>query len=62
MSTTPTAAPQEKTAQDLLTELDAAKHAVEFCLNHVNGLVDMHGLVYWAGRVEALRARIVEVL
>lgn len=38
-----------------VTELAKAKDAVRFCLDTPAGLVDMHGLAYWANRVEALR-------
>ena len=43
----------------ILDRLDTAKRNVAWLLDHPNGLVDMHGLVYWAGRVEALRAEVV---
>jgi hypothetical protein len=42
--------------------LQKAKDAVRWLVDHSEGLVDMHGLVYWAGRVEALRAEIREAL
>ena len=40
-----------------ITELTKAKEAVNWLLTH-DGLVDMHGLVYWAGVVERLRKEI----
>jgi len=43
-------------------ELQYAKEAVIFMLNHENGLVDMHSLEYWAGVVTQLRKEIRENL
>jgi hypothetical protein len=43
---------------DKLQDLEVAKRNVRWLLDHANGLVDMHGLTYWAGRVEALRTEI----
>ena len=40
------------------TELKKAKQNVLWLLEHSKGLVDMHGLVYWAGVVETLRTEI----
>lgn len=40
-------------------ELETAKKNVAWLLKH-DGLVDMHGIVYWAGRVEAARQAINE--
>jgi hypothetical protein len=39
-----------------------AKDAVRWLLDHTEGLVDMHGLKYWAGEVERLRAAIKATL
>jgi hypothetical protein len=39
-------------------QLATAKHNVAWLLEHANGLVDFHGLTYWAGVVERLRADI----
>lgn len=39
------------TIVEVATELEKAKDAVRFCLEHESGLVDMHGLEYWAGVV-----------
>lgn len=36
-------------------ELEIAKRNVRWLLDHPDGLVDMHGLTYWAGRVQSLR-------
>ena len=40
-----------------LAELTKAKEAVTWLLKH-DGLVDMHGIVYWSGVVERLRGEI----
>ncbi|MCK0441297.1 hypothetical protein MUG78_18015 [Gordonia alkaliphila] len=45
-----------------MVELATAKHNVAWLLEHESGLVDMKGIVYWAGRVEALRAEIRSLL
>lgn len=45
---------------ELFEQLEEAKQAVKNCLESDNTLVGMHGLVYWAGRVEALRQQIKE--
>lgn len=42
----------------LFEQLEEAKQAVKSCLESDNTLVGMHGLVYWAERVEALRQQI----
>lgn len=47
---------------ELFEQLEEAKQAVRSCLESDNTLVGMHGLVYWAGRVEALRQQIKEKL
>lgn len=39
-------------------KLAKAKEAVSYCLEHSTGLVDMHGLSYWAQEVENLRGQI----
>lgn len=46
----------------LVEEIATAKRNVVWLLDHPNGLVDMHGLAYWAGRVESLRKQVGEVL
>lgn len=43
-------------------QLEEAKQAAKSCLESDNTLVGMHGLVYWAERVEALRQQIKEEL
>ena len=47
---------------EVATELEKAKDAVRFCLEHEYGLVDMHGLSYWAGVVEHRRKEIKEMI
>lgn len=44
-----------------IKELEYAKKAVMSCLENHNVLVDMHGITYWAGRVEKLREEILAV-
>jgi hypothetical protein len=39
--------------------LETAKRNVRWLLDHPMGLVDMHGLAYWAGVVERLRKDLV---
>ena len=46
----------------MLEELKKAKDAVKWLIDHESGLVDMHGLVYWAEVVERLRKEIKETL
>lgn len=46
----------------LCDELKYAKRAVISCLDSSDTLVDMHGLEYWAGRVESLRKELKEKL
>ena len=43
---------------ELFKQLEEAKQAVKRCLESDNTLVGMHGLVYWAERVETLRQQI----
>ena len=50
------------TIVEVATELEKAKDAVRFCLEHDSGLVDMHGLEYWAGVVERRRKEIKEMI
>ena len=51
-----------RTIVEVATELEKAKDAVRFCLEHESGLVDMHGLSYWAGVVERRRIEIKEMI
>lgn len=51
-----------RTIVEVATELKQAKDAVRFCLEHESGLVDMHGLEYWAGVVERRRKEIKEMI
>ena len=53
---------KQRTIVDVATELEKAKDAVKFCLEHEYGLVDMHGLEYWAGVVERRRIEIKEMI
>jgi hypothetical protein len=46
----------------LIDKLVKAKDAVRWLLDHEAASVDMHGLTYWAGEVERLRAEIREAL
>lgn len=43
-------------------ELMEAKHNCQFCLDNATGDADMHGLVYWAERVEKLRNEVADML
>lgn len=45
-----------------LQELATAKENVSLLLENEAGSIDMHGLTYWATRVEALRAEIKAAL
>lgn len=47
---------------ELFEQLEEAKQAAKSCLESDNTLVGMHGLVYWAERVETLRQQIKEQL
>ena len=53
---------KQRTIVEVATELEKAKDAVKFCLEHESGLVDMHGLSYWAGVVEHRRIEIKEMI
>lgn len=53
---------KHRTIVEVATELEKAKDAVRFCLEHEYGLVDMHGLSYWAGVVEHRRKEIKEMI
>ena len=43
---------------ELIKELEYAKEAVRWLLDNGDGMVDMHGVAYWAGEVERLRKKI----
>ncbi len=43
------------TLKSTLEELETAKENVRWLLDNSEGSVDMHGIEYWAGRVERLR-------
>lgn len=49
-------------AQQVMKNLQIAKSAVIFCLENPKGYVDMHGLSFWAQRVEELREEIQKYL
>lgn len=52
----------QRSIVDVAAELEKAKGAVKFCLEHESGSVDFHGLAYWAGVVERLRKEIKEMI
>ena len=43
---------------ELIKELGYAKKSAKWLIDNADGLVDMHGLAYWAGEVERLRREI----
>jgi hypothetical protein len=43
------------TIQDYINDLEIAKKNVQTLLDEPNASIDMHGIEYWAGRVERLR-------
>ena len=47
---------------ELIDKLKYAKDAVLWLLGHESGLVDFHGIAYWASEVERLRTEIKELL
>ena len=54
---------QETTKQEQrMHELMKAKENVSYLLGNADALVDMHGISYWACRVERLRKEIKEDL
>ena len=48
--------------ETLIEQLTEAKRNVRWLLDHERGLVDMHGLAYWAGVVERLREKVRDSL
>lgn len=48
--------------EEKFKELEKAKHNVKWLLDNPDGLADMHGISYWAERVEKLRVEIKENL
>ena len=44
--------------KEIFEQLQYAKKAVLWLIENESGSVDFHGLVYWAGEVERLRAEI----
>lgn len=47
---------------ELIKKLQYAKESVIWLVGHEAGLVDMHGLAYWAKEVERLRTEIKNML
>lgn len=47
---------------ELFEKLEYAKKSVIWLVEHADGSVDFHGLSYWAGEVERLRAEIKKSL
>lgn len=47
---------------ELFEKLEHAKKSVIWLVEHSDGNVDFHGLTYWAGEVERLRAEIKKLL
>jgi len=48
-------------AAELIERLRHAKKSVIWLIEHPDGNVDFHSLVYWAGEVERLRAEIKKI-
>jgi hypothetical protein len=48
--------------EELVKKLEYAKNSVRWLLDHSSGLVDFHGIAYWAGEIERLRKEIKEGL
>ena len=48
-------------SETLLEQYNYARKACRACLDRGDTLVDMHGLVYWAERVEKLRKELKEL-
>ena len=44
--------------EKLIDNLEEAKKNVAWLLDHQSGLVDMHGISYWASEIEKLRGEI----
>jgi hypothetical protein len=47
---------------ELVEKLQYAKQSVLWLIEHESGLVDFHGLTYWASEVERLRKEIKSML
>jgi len=47
---------------ELMEKLQYAKKSVIWLVDHESGLVDFHGLAYWATEVERLRIEIKKML
>lgn len=48
--------------EEKIKQLEEAKENVRWLLDNPEGLVNMHGLEYWAGVIERLREEIKEKL
>jgi len=46
----------------MFEKLEKAKDAVKWLLENESGLVDMHGIAYWAGEIERLRKEIKNLI
>jgi ribulose-5-phosphate 4-epimerase/fuculose-1-phosphate aldolase len=44
--------------KEKMEELEQAKENVKYLLENGDALVDMHGITYWANRVETLREQL----
>lgn len=48
--------------KEKMEALETAKKNVYWLLEHNSGVVDMHGITYWAGRVERIREELKALL
>ena len=48
--------------KDITDKLLYAKDAVRYCLDNAMGLVDMHGIEYWAHEVARLRKELQNIM
>lgn len=48
--------------KEIIEQLLKAKENCRYCLENAMGLVDMKGLVYWAGEVERLRNELQKIM
>ena len=51
-----------KNTKEITDRLLYAKDAVRYCLDNTMNLVDMKGIVYWAGEVERLRKELQNIM
>ena len=52
---------EERMEPNLIEQLNETKKNTLWLIENNGGLVDMHGLVYWAGEVERLREELGEL-